>query len=316
MNTIEGIIRIEYLNAGGLVAGIQNGLIMSYYDQTVIFTPFKIDKTHFTHLKNAVCMIDNKVIELNESRFVHPYLLRIWTIKYIGINPVSELTINFPKKNHYINDTKLDVVNDNFINMWHIILPPIYAHEISTPVEIGSIIHFNNKVTGMVVTHFQNKSIIINTYTLKQLINGQDYYYANLYYGLSLNEHKQFYVKEDWDQYENCLIKNDIILEIEDVPISMYMYFERFNKDIYIDAWITCMFMEKDNEILRCKIIRDEKIINIKIPRKPLSILMQIPYYSDDVDQVSFENLSLNSTNERLNKIGNELKKNPRKLFV
>jgi hypothetical protein len=106
----------------------------------------------------------------------------------------------------------------------------------------------------MVIEHLNNKSIIINTYTLKQLINGQDYFYANLYYGLSINDNNNIYVKQDWDQYTNCLIKDDIILEIENTPVSMHMYFDKFNKYIYIDTWITCMYMEKENHELKFKI--------------------------------------------------------------
>ena len=44
---IEGAIRVDYLNSDGSVAGSVNGLIMSYHNQSVIFTPFDINKTHF-----------------------------------------------------------------------------------------------------------------------------------------------------------------------------------------------------------------------------------------------------------------------------
>jgi hypothetical protein len=74
--------------------------------------------------------------------------------------------------------------------------------------------------------------------------------------------------------------------------------------------------MEKDKDNLRCKILRADKIMYINVPRKPLYILMQIPYYSDNPDQITFENICLNSTVERFSKLGNDLKKNPKKLFV
>jgi len=314
MNIIEGAIRVDYLNVDGSIVGSQNGLIMSYYDQTVIFTPFNINKDHFSHLKNAVCVFKDKIIEMNESRLSHPFLIRIWNIPSNGINPSSEITINFPKRNHYLNNIKLDIVNDININFWHITLPSLYAHEINIVTELGSVIHYNNKVTGMIVSVLNNKSIIINTYTLKQLINGQDYNYANLYYGLSKTPNNEFYVKEDWEQYENCLVRNDIILEIENIPISMYMYFEKFNKDIYIDSWITSMYMEKDTHELRFKILRDNKELYINVPRKPFYYQMQIPYYSNEDEQVSFEKIHMNK--DRFAKIGYDLQKNPKQIFV
>lgn len=326
MEVIDGSIQVSYINEQGITVNTQNGLMMSCYDQTVIFTPLNINKSHFSHLKNAVCIIDDKVYELKESRLAHPFLIRIWNIKYTGINPVSELTINFPKKNHYIKDQKIDMVNDIYINMWHVILPSIFAHEINIIVELGSVLHYNNKVSGMVVTHFQDKSIIISTYTLKQLINGQDYFYANIYYGLSLNQKNNIYVKEDWEQYENSLVKDDIILEIENVPIvvvedenkrkKVTLYSDKYNKYVYIDTWITCMYLEKDKDNLQCKIIRNNTEMSVNIPRKPLSIIMQIPYYSNDEDGISFEKISTQSTVERYIKIGQDLKMNPKKLFV
>jgi hypothetical protein len=310
---IEGNIRVDYLNSDGSVAGSQSGLIMSYNNQSIIFTPFKINKNHFTHSQNAICVYNDHVIEMNESRLSYPFLIRIWTIKSMGINPASELTNNIPKKNHIINHIRIDKITDVNINFWHKILPSILAHEIDGMVEIGSVVHCNNKVSGIVVHNFDNKSIIINTYTLKQLINGQDYLYSNLYYGLSINKENNFYVKQDWDQYSNCLIKDDIILEIENTPINVHMYFDKFNKHIYIDTWITCMFMEKENHELKFKILRDKKEMLINIPRIPITDIMQISFYTNNDELPSFEKIN---TLERYAKIGIDLQMNPKKLFV
>jgi hypothetical protein len=323
MNVIDGIVRIDYLNPNGSVAGTQNGLIISNYNQSVLLSPFNINKEHYTHSKNALCIFNDQVIELNESRLSYSFLIRIWNIKLVDCNPISKLTINFPKKNHIVNDIKLDSVEDGNINFWNIILPSIFIQSISKIVNISSIIHFNNKVTGIVVSHQNDKSIIINTYTLKQLINGQDFYYSNLYYGLSLNYKNQIYVKENWNQYENCLIKDDILLEIENTPINIFydakgrkpvLYYEKLDKDIYLDSWITCTFMEKDKEQINIKVIRNNIELNINVPRKPLYNEMQIPYYSNDDEQISFEKLKINT--ERYINIGVDLQKNPHKLFI
>lgn len=310
---IEGSIRVDYLNSDGSVAGYQNGLIMSYHNQTVIFTPFKINKDHFTHLQNAICIYKDNIIEMNESRLSYPFLIRIWNIKFLGINPASELTNNIPKKNHIINYIRIDKLNDININFWHKVLPSIFAHELEFIVEIGSIVHCNNKVTGIIVENLNDKSIIINVYTLKQLINGQDYLYANLYYGLSINKNNKIYVKQDWDQYNNCLIKDDIILEIENIQVNMYMLFDKFNKHIYIDSWITSMYMEKENDILTFKILRDNKEMNIKVPRIPIKDIMQIAYYSNVEEHPSFEKINIL---ERYSILGHDLQINPQRLFV
>jgi len=310
---IEGSIRVDYLNSDGSIAGSQNGLIMSYHNQTVIFTPFKINKNHFTHLENAICVYNDIIIEMNESRLSEPFLIRIWNIKSLGINPSSELTNNIPKKNHYVNDIKIDKINDININFWHKNLPSVFVQEIEMIIDIGSVVHCNNKVTGIVINHFDNKSIIINTYTLKQLINGQDYFYANLYYGLSINHENKIYIKQDWDQYNNCLIKDDVILEIDNTPVGMHMYFDKFNKNIYIDSWITLMYMEKENHELKFKILRNEKEIYINIPRIPIKNIMQIPFYSNNEEYASFEKIN---TLDRYSNVGIDLQMNPKRLFV
>lgn len=310
---IEGSIRVDYLNSDGSVAGSQNGLIMSYHNQTVVFTPFKINRDDFTHLPNAVCVYNDTVIEMNQSRLSHPFLIRIWNIKSIGVNPASELTINIPKKNHMINHHKIDKINDVNINFWHIVLPSIFMHEVDIMVDVGSVVQSNNKVTGIVVSNLNKKSIILNIYTLKQLINGQDYLYSNLYYGLSVNKENKIYVKQDWEQYTNCLVKDDIILEIENLQVSMYMLFDKFNKNIYIDSWITCMYMEKENDELKFKILRNGEQMEINVPRIPISNIMQIPYYTDIKDNISFEKINIL---ERCSVIGNNLQMNPNKLFV
>lgn len=315
----EGGIKLDYINPDGSLAGSQRGLIISYYDQTAILSPFNIDKTHFSHLPNVICTINDNVIELNNSRLAMPFLIRIWNIKYNGINQASDLTLNFPKKNQYLNDVKLDNVNDINISFWTKYLPSIYAHDINIITEIGAVIHYNNKVTGMVVTHVNDKSIIINTYTLKQIINGQDYNYSNLYYGLSINNHNKLYVKENWELYDNCLMKDDIILTIEDIPVEILnkrpvMFFDKFNQYINFDTWITCMFLEKEKDTLKFKILRNDKQFEIIIPRKPLSNIIQFPYYAD-IDKMSLEKLLI-LDEERTRKIRDDIQKNPKILFV
>lgn len=324
MNSIDGEVKVDYLNANGLTIGSQYGLIMSYHNQSVVFTPFNIDKTHFTHATIATCVYKDTVIELNESRLSYPFLLRIWTIKSIGVNPASELTLNFPKKNHFVGDTKITNIDEANINFWNVILPSIFVHKINSKINIGLCVHYNNKTTGIVVGYYNSTSIIVNTYTLKQLINGQDYYYSNLYYPLSINKDNKLYVVDDWKQYENGLIKNDVLLEIQDIPINIVsdengrkpvLYYEKLNNDIYMDSWITCTFMEKDNHDIKIKILRNQMEQSISIPRKPLHELLYIPYYSSD-DNLSFEQLHMHMGIERFDIIGKDLQRNPQKMFV
>jgi hypothetical protein len=244
--------------------------------------------------------------------------LRVWTLENkIGINPAAELTINFPKKNHLIYGSSTNIVNINDvdINFWHPTLPPFLAHVIDNKYPLGKVIHFNNKPTGIIVSHIQNKSIIVNVYTLKQIAIGLDFNYAGLYYKLKLSKEKQIYIAEDWDQYDNCLKQNDILIEIQDTPVGKEMDYPKLSKYLFIDTWITLMFMEKDNEELDCKVIRDGNQISVKIPRKPLSNFMQISYYTDDDNKMSFEKIHVHNDEERFNKFNYELNKNPKLLF-
>lgn len=306
---IEGSIVVNFVNIDGTLAGTQNGLIMSYYDQTIVFTPFDINKNHFSHLTNAYCIINDKVVKMDNSRYSYPFLLRVWTIIYNGINPVSELTILQPKKNHIIDGNKIDMIKDIDINFWNAILPPILAHQIPNTVPIGSISYYNNKVTGMVVTHTPY-IILLNTFTLKLIASGIDYNYANLYYGLSIHTH--FYVKQDWDQYEDGFQIDDIIISVEGIEINTEMHYERLSRKLYIDTWFTYMFMERSE--LSFKIIRKNKELTVKILRKPLYEIMQIPYYSKDDTKISFEALQIYK-NECNIKFKYELLKNPKLLF-
>jgi len=307
-------IKLDYLNNEGNVIGSQNGLIMSYHDQTVIFSPFNHDKHHFTH-QNAICIINDTVINLTKSRLAHPFLLRIWEIECNRINPASELTINFPKKNHSINKMKIENIQDIDINMWHAVLPPILAHQINMNVDIGSITYINNQVTGIIVATMKNMSIIINVYSLKQLINGFDYNYANIYYGIGI-KNNIFYIQKDFDQYTNCLLENDILVSINGTKVEKEMYYEKFNKFLYIDTWITCMYMEKENDNLNVHIIREGVEMTIKVPRKPLDHIIQIPYYSENDTKISFELLTINKSIERFRQIGEDLQVHPEKIFV
>jgi hypothetical protein len=67
---------------------------------------------------------------------------------------------------------------------------------------------------------------------------------------------------------------------------------------------------------LNITVKRDNKIMNIKVLRIPLAHIMQYKYYSNNPDDVTFENIILNSKNSRYNTIGNQLKNNPKQLFI
>ena len=92
------------------------------------------------------------------------------------------------------------------------------------------------------------------------------------------------------------------------------MFFNKFNQYINFDTWITCMFLEKEKYTLKCKILRNDKESEISIPRKPLSNIIQFPYYAD-IDKMSLEKLLI-LNEERTRKIRDDIQKNPKILFV
>ena len=311
---LEGILNIHFINEDGAECGTQYGLMMSFHYQTVVFTPFVHDSKHFTHSKHAYFTINDKVVELVESRYAYPYFVRVWTIAPTGINSASEMTINFPNKNHIINNgTKIENIKNIEYNGWHISLPPIYVQSINDNIELGTIIHHKNKITGIVIKHHNDESIILGMYFLKQLINGLDMNYAAIYYGIK-NIDDKIVVVEDWDVYPSGLKINDIILKIEDVKVDETMFMDKIDKYIYIDTWISWMYMEHSE--LNITVKRDNKIYNIIIPRIPLSNIMQYKYYSEIPDDITFEKIILNPKNKRYNMIGNQLKNNPKQLFI
>ena len=317
MDNISGVVTLDFLNDQGIKLGSQLGLIMSYYDQTVVFSPFTIDRNNFTHANHISFIINNKVINVNTSRYSYPFLLRVWELPSMGINPSSELTINVPKKAHniYNSDNKIDMITDKDTNLWHGTLPPFFAHEINIKYPLGTVTYFNNKVTSIVVGYRENNSILVNVFTLKQIISGLDFNYSGLYYLCKITpDRKNIYIHEDWDQYDNALKKDDIILEIEDCPIDKFMFYEKLGREIYLDTWITLMYMEKENINLKFKILRNGKTEKIIVPRKPLYNVMQIPYYSNDNSKISFELMHMND--ERYKNIALELLYNPKKLFI
>jgi len=310
---MEGILNIHFINEEGLVAGTQYGLMMSFHYQTVVFTPFVHDSKHFTHCSHAYFTLNDKVIELVESRYAYPYFLRVWTTTPTGINSASEMTINFPNKNHSINGKRIENIKNIEFNGWHIILPPIYVQAINKYVELGTIVYNKSKITGIVIKHHNDESIILGMYFLKHIINGLDMNYSGIYYGMSKVDDK-IVVTEDWDLYENGLKINDIILKIEDVKVNDTMYMNKIDNYIYIDTWITWLYM--DHSELNLTVKRNSSIMNIKIPRIPISHIMQYKYYSKNLDDITFEKLILNSTNSRYSVIGNQLKNNPKQLFL
>jgi hypothetical protein len=319
MQDVSGVIPIEYLKEDGTNIGTQYGLIMSHYDQTVVLSPFNMNQEHFTHAEHTTCCINNTIIKLPKSRYSHPFLMRVWELpEKLNINQSSDLSINCPRKNHSIFGTnnKIDDIDNIDINFWHATLPSFFAHAINKKYQPGTVTYFNNKPTGMVVTHIENKSIIINIFTLKQIVIACDYNYAGIYYKFKISDKNQIYVAEDWDQYDNCLKQDDILLEIKHTPVDRKMDYPKLFRCLSFDTWITLMFMEKDNDELECRILRNNKQITIKIPRKPLSNVMQIPYYSDNKDKMSFELIHKNNHIEKYDYFSYELMKSPKNLFI
>jgi len=314
MNIPEGIIDINYINERGQCQGSQKGLMMTYHHQTFVLTGFEVEQTHFSHCNDASFVYKDKNIQLTRSRYVFPFYIRIWEIDKIPVNIASDQTINFPNKNHYINNIKINKICAIEYNGWHITLPPVYFHQINNNYPIGTVIYINNKITGMVVHHLEKTSIIISTYFIKQIIQGYDLNYANLYYSIDKIDNI-FYVKDDWDIYpnNNKLEKNDIILEIDNKKINYNMFNDKINDYISIDTWITLLFFEKNE--LNIKIKRNNQIMNILIPRIPIHNILQIKYYTTCSSDITFENMILNIGKERYDNIRNDLKYNPKKMF-
>jgi len=144
--------------------------------------------------------------------------------------------------------------------------------------------------------------------------------YAKLYYKLDMRDNKynnkEIYVKDDWDIYlnNNKLCKNDIIVEIDNTIVKYQMFNTKINEYVTIDTWITLMYLEKSE--LNFKIIRNNQIKNVVIPRIPFDNIIQIKYYSNNPEEITFEKLILNQNIERYNMIGQELLANPKKMFV
>ena len=320
MDSIDGIITINYIDNTGKTLGSQQGLMMSFHHQTFVFSPFEIDQTHFTHAPNINLIYKDNILDIVSHRIVFQYFLRVWEVKGNGINPATEMTINFPNKNHFINNDKIDIINKIEYNGWHIVLPSLYFHQINSTYRIGSIIYTKNKITGMVINNFNETSIIISMYFLKQIMNSIDLNYANLYYGLDIKKNEQnlneIYVKEDWEIYsgENKLEKNDILISIDDNIVEYEMYNDKIKEFISIDTWITLLYYEKSE--IRIKVNRNNSIIDVIIPRIPIHHILQIKYFSSNPNEITFGELQKHKKIERYVKIGQEILANPKKIFV
>jgi hypothetical protein len=314
MNIPEGIININFLDNNGTVLGSQQGLMMTYHHQTFVFTAFDTVQTHFTHGKFANFVYNDKNFEMISSRYVYPYYIRIWEICETNINNATDMNINFPNKNHYINNIKVDEIKSIEYNGWHIALPPVHMHQIKNIWDLGSVIHLKNKITGMVISHLDDTSLVISMYFIKKIIQGGDLNYANLYYGINISNN-QFYIQYDWDIYSNSekLEKNDILVEIDNHILKYEMYDDKIKEYVSIDTWITLQYFESDE--LNIKIIRNNRIMNVKIPRIPIHNILQIKYYSLDSSELSFESMKVNNGVERYDSYRNELKLNPKKMF-
>ena len=217
-------------------------------------------------------------------------------------------------ENNTIIHTIHNIIDCDF-NGWHISLPPIYVNVIKdTLIDIGTVIYMNNNITGIVILHHNNNSIILGMYFLKRLIQGYHLQYAGVYYGFAENSRKQIYVKENWNIYTNLLEVGDIILQIEDTPAKSEMRQNIIDKYIYMDTWISWMFLIQDT--LSFKIKRNNTIMNVTIPCIPINHIMQYKYYSDNVYEITFEKLNINICDNRYKIIGEEIKNNPNKLFI
>jgi hypothetical protein len=320
MDSIDGIITINYIDDTGKMLGSQQGLMMSFHHQTFVFSPFEIDQTHFTHVSNINLIYKDTLLDIVSHRIVYQYFLRVWEVKGNGINPATEMTINFPNKNHFINNDKIDIINKIEYNGWHIVLPSLYFHQINSLYRIGSIIYTKNKITGMVINNLNETSIIISMYFLKQIMNGIDLNYANLYYGLDIRQNDQnlneIYVKDDWEIYSenNKLEKNDILISIDNSIVKYEMYNDKIKEFISIDTWITLLYYDKLE--ITVKVNRNNKIIDVIIPRIPIHNILQIKYYSSNPDEITFGEIQKNKTIERYAKIGQDILANPKKIFV
>jgi hypothetical protein len=64
------------------------------------------------------------------------------------------------------------------------------------------------------------------------------------------------------------------------------------------------------------KVNRNNKIIDVIIPRIPIHNILQIKYYSSNPDEITFGEIQKNKTIERYAKIGQDILANPKKIFV
>ena len=314
---------VHFLDESDLVVGKQLGLIMSNLNQTVVFTPFDHNKMHFTHSKKAYFIINDTHYEMNSSRYSLHNFLRVWDIVSLGINNKSEC-INFVKKRHYYSENEqINLIQTLNFTGWPIFLPPIYLQEITnTIINIGTAIYHKNsttqecKISGMVIMHKNDNinihSIVIDVYILKQIMDGVDDFYSNIYYLFELVNNK-IYVKENWDLYENLLHVGDRLLQIENTLVDVEMHNDEINKKLHFDTWITMMYMKY--ETLDCKILRNNQVLTISIPRIPVNNILQYKYYSENLNEITFEKMHLNPTDENVMCILDIIHNNPKKLY-
>ncbi len=318
MESLDGIVRLDFISSDGKNVGSQFGLMMTVHHQTMILTPFDISKNHFTHAPNAMINYKGKHIMLNKSRYSYFFFIRVFDCIETGVNPISEFKINFPSKNHFISDgNKIDSIDNIEYNGWHASLPQLFFQQINNKkIELGSITFHKEKITGMIVKHFhidkEIHSIVVGMYFLKQILNTNDTNISFVYYGLNVGKNT-FYVDEDYDLYTDKLKNGDIILSINDVPFNYGMYYDKFDKLLKMETWITLNFL--DNTELRYKIIRKGKQQIITIPRIPIMNILQFKFYSDNPNEITFEKMHTNC-DDRVKEIGMELCKNPKKLFM
>jgi len=240
----------------------------------------------------------------------------------MGINNRSEC-INFVKKNHYCSENEqVTIIKTINFSDW-LYLPPVYMQSIiNKQIDIGVATYHKNsnthecKISGIVIMHKQIddniNSIVVDVYTLKQIMEHIDDFYSNMYYLFEIVNNR-IYVKENWDIYENLLHVGDRLITIENTPVNLYMHHDETNKDLHFETWITMMYMK--NETLVCKVNRNNQIVNISIPRIPLSNIIQYKYYSENPTEITLEKMYTNPTDINVKRVYDTICNNPKKLF-
>ena len=120
------------------------------------------------------------------------------------------------------------------------------------------------------------------------------------------------------DYYENFIdiYKEEIKTFYSNTIVTTYTDFftnDEINKKLHFDTWITMMYMKY--ETLDCKILRNNQVLTISIPRIPVNNILQYKYYSENLNEITFEKMHLNPTDENVMCILDIIHNNPKKLY-